>query len=203
MNLKESYRYANYLDRLIDEAYSYLQNPGFTSSTTQRHLRSKVNDGAEDETVELQKPYDVDFNTNDVIDFVVKLIAEKESLANAIATAKAGIDVDIDNAVAMNKQKQRFVSVLNRLASMKTNSSTISGSGYKFNQEGNQVKYYYDIEQSTTINFDRNDVKSLIKKYSKACDEVSSKLDSVEITTEVQFVPRFDINDSFEDVIGL
>lgn len=42
MTLKESYRYANYLDGLMNITYSYLQNPGFTSTTTQKHLRSKV-----------------------------------------------------------------------------------------------------------------------------------------------------------------
>lgn len=153
--------------------------------------------------IEVQKPFDVDFTPNDIIDFAVKIIAEKESLANAIATAKAGIEIDIDNAVSMNKQKQRFVGVLNRLANMKANSSAVQRSDYKFNIDGNQIKYFYNIEQSTTIDFNRNDVKSLIKKYSKACDEVSSKLDSVGITTQVDHVPLFDINDSFEDAIKM
>lgn len=201
MNLKESYRYANFLDNLLDTAYSYLRNKGFITSTKQNHLRSKANNEAADEVTDVKKPYDVEFTPNDVIDFAVKVLSEKEKLSTAIAYAKATTEINIDNAIAMNKKKQGFVSVLNGMVGIKPNISTISGSGYKFNQEGNQVKYYYDIEQTTTIDFDRNDVKALIKKYNRICDEVSSKLDSIEITTEVDYTPLFDINDTFEDLI--
>lgn len=201
MNLKESYRYANFLDNLLDTAYSYLRNKGFITSTKQNHLRSKANNEAADEVTDVKKPYDVEFTPNDVIDFAVKVLSEKEKLSTAIAYAKATTEINIDNAIAMNKKKQGFVSVLNGMVGIKPNISTISGSGYKFNQEGNQVKYYYDIEQTTTIDFDRNDVKALIKKYNRICDEVSSKLDSIEITTEVDYTPLFDINDIFEDLI--
>ena len=166
MNLKESYRYANYLDTLLSTAYRYLQNKGFTTTTKQNHLRSKANSEASDEIVEVQKPYDVDFNPNDVIDFVVSVIAEKELLANAIAKAKSGAEINIDNAVAMNKKKQTFVSVLSGIVNIKPSEKTTQGTDYKFNQQdGNQIRYYYNIEETTTIDFDRNDVKALIKKY--------------------------------------
>ena len=98
MNLKESYRYANYLDALLNTAYRYLQNKGFVTTTKQNHLRSKANSEATDEVIELQKPYDVDFTPNTVIDFVVKVITEKELLADAIVKAKAGTEINIDNA---------------------------------------------------------------------------------------------------------
>ena len=32
MNLKESYRYANYLDGLLSTAYTYLRNKGFVTT---------------------------------------------------------------------------------------------------------------------------------------------------------------------------
>ena len=101
MNLKESYRYANYLDRLMDTAYEHLSNRRFITTTTQNHLRSKANAEVQDETLEVPKPYDVDFSPNDIIDFVVKVIDEKEALASAIATAKAKTEINIDNSVAM------------------------------------------------------------------------------------------------------
>lgn len=80
MNLKESYRYANYLDRLLMTADTYLRNKGFVTTTEQNHLRSKANPDAQDEKIAVQKPYDVDFKPNDIIDFVVKVINEKEKL---------------------------------------------------------------------------------------------------------------------------
>jgi hypothetical protein len=79
-----------------------------------------------------------------------------------------------------------------------------SGSSYRFNeQDGNQIRYYYDINEVTTIDYDRNDVKSLIKKYRKDCDEVSSKLDAIDITMVVEHKPLFDISDKFEDLVLL
>ena len=109
MNLKESYRYANYLDRLLNTAYTYLRNKGFVTTTKQNHLRSKANAEALDEVVEVPKQYDVDFTPNSLIDFVVKVLNEKESLVNAIADAKSKTEINIDNAISMNKKKQEFV----------------------------------------------------------------------------------------------
>lgn len=202
MNLKESYRYANYIDDLLSTAYSYLRNKGFVTTTKQNHLRSKANNEAQDEIIEVQKPYDVEFTPNNVVDFVIKVLNEKEALFNAIADAKAGTEINIDNAIAMNKRKQGFVSILNGMANIKASESIVSGSDYKFNQEGNQVKYFYNIEQSTSIDFDRTDVRNLIKKYLKETDEISAKLDLIEITTQVDFIPKWDINDKFEELVG-
>ena len=201
MNLKESYRYANYLDGLLNTAYSYLRNKGFVTTTKQNHLRSKANSEAQDEVIDVQKPYDVEFTPNDVIDFVVKVLAEKENLSTAIALAKANTEINIDNAIATNKKKQGFVSVLNSMVGIKASESIATGTDYKFNQEGNQVKYVYSIEQTTSIDFDRTDIKGLIKKYNKDCDEISTKLDEIEINTVVDFIPTWDISDTFEDVV--
>ena len=54
MNLKESYRYANYLDRLLMTADTYLRNKGFVTTTEQNHLRSKANPDAQDEKIAVQ-----------------------------------------------------------------------------------------------------------------------------------------------------
>ena len=201
MNLKESYRYANYLDILLSTAYHYLQNKGFVTTTKQNHLRSKANSETVDEVIDVQKPYDVEFTPNDVINFVVKVIKEKELLADAIAKAKAGAEINIDNAIAMNKKKQGFVGVLNGLANMKSSEKNTTGRAYKFNVAGDQVPYSYDVVETTSIDFDRNDVKGLIKRYTKNTDEISAKLDAIAINTEVSFNPTWDISDSFEDIV--
>ena len=201
MNLKESYRYANYLDSLLNIAYTYLQNKGFVTTTTENHLRSKANADAQDEKIEVQKPFDVEFTPNQVIDFVVDVLAEKENLVDAIANAKACTEINIDNAIAMNKKKQGFVNILNSLANINPSETITTGSDYKFNNEGNQVKYFYNIKRITTIDYNRTDIKNLIKKYLKETDNISNKLDLIEITTIVQFTPLFNINTSFEDSI--
>ena len=147
MNLKESYRYANYLDFLLD--------------------------------------------------------SEKESLVDAIATAKASAEINKDNAISMNKKKQMFANVLKDMSNIKPSNSTVLGSGYTFNVDGNQVKYVYDVEKITRIDFNRDNVRKLIKKYLKEADEISAKLDAIEINTIVDFSPKWDVNDEFEDIVVL
>ena len=202
MNLKESYRYANYLDGLLSTAYTYLRNKGFVTTTVEEHLRKQSNPDVENETIEVQKPFDVEFSPNDVIDFVVKVITEKEKLSDAIAKAKNTTDINIDNAISMNKKKQVFVSVLNGIADIKPSEIKTTSKSYKFDINGEQKPYVYDVNRKTSINFDRNDVRNLIKKYLKETDEISAKLDLIEITTQVDFVPKWDINEKFEELVG-
>ena len=201
MNLKESYRYANYLDSLLRRAYTYLGNTGFVTTTVEEHLRSKSNPDVDDETIEVQKPYDVEFTPNQVIDFVVKVLDEKEKLSDAIAKAKSTTEINIDNAVAMNKKKQGFVSVLNGIADIKPSETKTTSKSYKFDINGEQKPYVYDVNRKKSIDFDRTDVRNLIKKYLKETDEISSKLDLIEITTQVDIEPRFDVNDKFEELV--
>ena len=202
MNLKESYRYANYLDDLLSTAYTYLRNKGFVTTIIEEHLRKQSNPDVENETIEVQKPFDVEFSPNDVIDFVVKVIEEKEKLSEAIAEAKSTTEINIDNAISMNKKKQGFVSVLNGIADIKPSETKTTSKSYKFDINGEQKPYVYDVNRKTSIDFDRTDVRNLIKKYLKETDEISAKLDLIEITTIVDFVPTFDINSKFEELVG-
>lgn len=201
MNLKEAFRYQNFLDELLGTAYSYLNNKSFVVSTVETHLKSQVNPDAKDEVIEVQKPYDVDFTPNDLIDFVVKVINEKEKLSNIISDAKMRTEIDIDVAIALNKKKQGFARVLQSLSNIKSGEKVKNASDYKFNTDGNQVSYYYKINEVTKIDFNRNDVRGLYKKLLKETDDVSTKLDSILINTELDFNPNWDINDSFEECV--
>ena len=202
MNLKESYRYANFLENLLDSAKNYLGRDDFVTTTKEDHLRSKANKDAEDELgVVVAKQIDLDFTPNQVIDFIVKVVNEKEKLFTAIAGAKATTEINIDNAISLNKRKQSIIYTLQMLANRKPKEIQITGRDYKFDINGEQKPYNYNINKITSIDYDRNTVKNLIKKYRKECDEISSKLDEIEITTQVDFTPLFDVNDSFEDLV--
>lgn len=201
MNLKEAFRYQNFLDELLGTAYSYLNNKNFVVSTVETHLKSQVNPNAKDEVIEVQKPYDVEFTPNDLIDFVVKVVNEKEKISNIISDAKMRSEIDIDVAIALNKKKQGFARVLQSLSNIKSGEKVKNASDYKFNTDGNQVSYYYKINEVTQIDFNRNDVRGLYKKLLKETDEVSAKLDSILINTELDFNPSWDINDSFEECV--
>lgn len=201
MNLKEGYRYSNFLESLLVKTIGYLQNERFTTTVTQEHLRNKVNKDAIDEITIAEKPYDMCFSPNDLINFAVKVLNERENLFNAISLAKRNAEIDIDNAVSMNKKRQSFIGVLSIMTALKPGTKTVSGRAYKFDVNGTQCPYVYDIIETTSIDFDRNDVKGLIKKYNKICDDTSNLLDSIEINTYLDFEPTWDIADSFEDIV--
>lgn len=202
MNLKESYRYANFLERLLNAAENYLYKDDFVTTTKEDHLRSKANKDAEDELgVVVAKQIDVDFTPNQVVDFIVKVIDEKEKVFTAIADAKAATEINIDNAVSINKRKQRIISVFQTLADRKPKEIQTTGRDYKFDINGEQKPYNYNINRIISIDYDRNSIKNLIKKYCKECDEISAKLDEIEINTQVSHNCLFDINDSFEDLV--
>lgn len=202
MTLKEAFTYQNFLNEIIMKGETYLGNSGFITTTKEMHKKNAANPEVDDEEIIAKKPFDVDFDVTDVIDLVVVAIKEKESLSKAISTAKKGLDFDIDAAVSLNGKKQGFINILKTMNHQKSSESTVQGSGYRINSiDGNQTRYFYDIDRVTTIDFNRNDVKGLIKKYAKDCDDMSAKIELTMITANVDFNPRWDMNDTFEDII--
>ena len=188
---------------MIQSAEYYLYKKEFVTTVEQYHERKKSNPDAENETVQKENPTksSVDFSVNDLLRFIPELLEEKENLSIAINKAKNTTEIDIDASLSMNKQKQEFIRVLNDMNSKKSCEKTITGKGYKFNVNNEQVPYIYDVVEKTTIDFDRNTVKALIKKYSKETDHVSTMLDRIVLTTQVDFDPKYDINDTLEELL--
>ena len=202
MILKEAFRYQNYLSSLFVQATGYLSREDFITTTTQKHNRTKVNPDAHDEDIVVPKVFTVDYKPNDLIDFVVKLIDEKQKLSNAITEAKKSLDIDVDAAMSMNKTKQDFISVLRRMASIKSSESDKEGTSYKFNNDGDQVSYRYPVKEVKTIDYDRNAVKGLISKYKKETEQISTTRDRIDIMTEVDYTPVWEVDTPLEDILN-
>ena len=202
MILKEAFRYQNYLTSLFVQATGYLSREDFITTTIQKHNRTKVNPDAQDEDIVVPKVFTVDYKPNDLIDFVVKLIDEKQKLSNAIAEAKKSLDIDVDAAMSMNKTKQDFISVLRRMASIKSSESDKEGTSYKFNNDGDQVLYRYPVKEVKTIDYDRNAVKGLVSKYKKETDEISTERDRIDIMTDVDYTPVWEVDTPLEDILN-
>lgn len=201
MILKEAFRYQNYLTSLFVQATSYLSREDFITTTTQNHNRSMVNPDAQDEKIIVPKVFNVGYKPNDLIDFVVKLIDEKQKLSNAITEAKKSLDMDIDAAMSMNKSKQDFISVLRRMAAIKPTESEKEGTSYKFNNDGDQVSYRYPVKEVKIIDYDRNAVKGLIGKYKKETDQISTARDRIDIMTDVDYTPVWEVDTPLEDIL--
>lgn len=200
MILNDAYRYQKCLSTMIGQAETLLLNNSFVTSTTQKHNRKKANSEAEDEIIEVDKPI-TDFTAMNVINFIADAIKEKQKISDAIVTAKRNTDIDIDSSISLNKIKQEYIGYLRRLAAMDSSERKTYGTDYKFDVDGKQTSYRYEVIETTTIDFDRNDVRGLAKKLQKECDNISSKLDLIELTTDVEFTPKWDVNDTLEEII--
>lgn len=201
MILKEAFRYQNYLSLLLSQAMNYLSCESYITTTIQSHNRTKVNPDAQDEKITIQKPYNVIFEPNDLIDFVVKVIEEKEKLSNAIAESKRTLEFDIDAAMSINKMKQEFIQTLRRMVVIKSTELEKEGTSYKFNNDGDQVSYRYPVKEVKTIDYDRNTVKSLISKFKKETDKISTERDRIDIMTEVNYDPIWEVDTPLEDIL--
>ena len=76
------------------------------------------------------------------------------------------------------------------------------GTDYKFNAEGNQTPYYYDVEITTKEAYDKDKAKKILKELSKESNELSIKIDSGVINTMVDYEPMFDVSEPYDDVVA-
>lgn len=200
MNLKESFRYQSFLDTMMREAALSVAVKEHCLTTAKRHLRSKANPEAEDIT-ELIEPEVKFYPNDDVVDFMVWLVGEREKLTKAIGNAKASIGFDVDAAVETNKFRQTVDAAIKRMIKYTDAQSTERGTDYKFNNEGNQTPYYYDIEVLYAEAYDRDNAKKIMKAMISKADKTSAEIDSAMINTTVDYTPVYDVNDSFDDIM--
>ena len=203
MNLKEAFRYQNKLKRLSEEAEGILRWDRNLTQVENTALLHKVNPEARDETT-LETP-DCEYSEQitDIAVLLMFLLDERERLSYAIREAKQTMDMDFDGEVSLNGKRQEIAAIFRHMAELRC-SETLhpnAGIGYKFNAEGNQVSYRCDLKKVTTINFDRNKVRSYAAGLNKKADRISAELDKQLVITEVDFEPPFDVNDSFTEVL--
>lgn len=201
MNLKEAFHYQNFLNSLMEKATINVALIGGALRITKKHLRNKANPDAEN-TEEVIDPSNY-IPTGIYVNLMQKIIESKAALTEAISDAKSGLDFDIDAAVEANKLRQSAHSALKRTASVnKAYEQTEHSSDYKFNVEGNQVTYYYDVEVTAVEMFDKKWLRDVTRKLISDANEVSAKIDMAMVNTHVDFTPIFDVNDTFEDIIS-
>ena len=199
MNLKESFRYQNFLENMLAYAGNSLTDREHSLTITKNHLRKKANAEAEDmmETVDIGEF----FKNDDVLKFMTMLVEERSKLTNAIGKAKASIGFDLDAAIETNKFRQTVANRVKTMLRFTASKRTERGTDYKFNVEGNQTQYYYDIEVKANEAFDRSVAKDTMRKLILEADKVSAEIDSAMINTMVEYDAPFNVNESFEDVM--
>ncbi len=199
MNLKESFRYQKFLDGLMRDSAANLQNLSHSLKTTKIHLRHAVNPDAVDETEVVE---DGEFVPNDIVlAFMAHMIKEREKLSVAIGKAKAGITFDIDAAIETNKFRQNLYGSIRQMLRYVGTKRKAKEVDYKFDINGQQTPYRYDVEIITTENYNKDAAKRLMRDTIAEADKVSAAIDSAMINTVVEYEPPYDVNESFDDVL--
>lgn len=203
MNLKEAFRFQNKLQQLMEEAIGILRWEKNVVKVENTTLRHKVCSEAEDETTVETPETEYSENITEVACLLMYLLEERSRLTYAIHTAKAGMAVAFDGEVSLNTKRQELAALFRRMSAMRSSECLYpnAGHGYKFNAEGNQITYRCDLKKVTTINFDRNKVRSFAVGLSKKADQLSAELDRQLVNTEVVYEAPFDVNDTFADVL--
>ena len=203
MNLKEAFRFQNKLQSMMDEGQSILGSTANITKVQNTYLRKKVMPEAENETTIDAPATEYSEQITLVAEFLLHLLSEREKLSVAIFQAKAGLNLPagLDGEVSLNSKRQEVAGLFRRMAGLRSSEVLIpnGGTGYRFNNEGNQVSYRCDVKRVTTINFDRNKIRKMCGDLSKKSDEVSAALDSVLVNTQVEYTVPFDVNDTFAE----
>ena len=203
MNLKEAFRFQNKLQSMMGEAESILGSTANITKVQNTYLRKKVMPEAENETTIDAPATEYSEQITLVAEFLLHLLSEREKLSVAIFQTKTGLNLPagLDGEVSLNSKRQEVAGLFRRMAGLRSSEVLISngGTGYRFNNEGNQVSYRCDVKRVTTINFDRNKIRKMCGDLSKKSDEVSAALDSVLVNTQVEYTVPFDVNDTFAE----
>lgn len=201
MNLKESFRYQKFLDNMMSLDAESINAYDHCLKTTRTHLMNKANPDAENrvEEVESERPF---YPNDDVIRFMEWLVAEKQVLSNAIGDAKAHAGFDIDAAIEANKFRQRANNAIRNMLRRNGSKKIERGQSWKFNNEGVQSVYYYDVEVETVEAFSRDKSRNVMREMIREADQVSANIDAALINTIVDYEPVYDVNESFEDVMA-
>lgn len=201
ITLKKSFELQNYLSQLLNNALAVLSYNDNITTTKQKHLRKKSYSEAQDEEIIVKKAQELPYTINDLVKFIDVIVTEMDKLTTAINGAKFYDGKYFDAMIAMNNKKRNILRRYEMMASLKPTETVIKGQAEKFNEAGEQVSYRYDIEQVTTIDYDRNEIKKKVSQLRKELDEVSDTIDAMQLQSMVDYDPIFEIGESLEDVI--
>lgn len=202
MNLKESFRYQNHLSTLLSAARIYIGSKEEQLIVTQSHMRSESYELGKDEDVRVNIPGVTYVDLDKLIVLVKEILDEKKKVSTLIAKAKAEADFDIDGELALNKLRRELSYAAESAVKAKTYEKTLKGTAYKFNAEGNETPYSYNIKETASLSFEVKAMREFNKALLAESDAASTKAEKFLIDTELDFEPVFDINMDLDEIIA-
>lgn len=212
MTIKESGRYANFLNEMIQEV-QYLSAYGMDSklkTITEVHKRSEANKEATDREVVVEFDDKIDIEIEMLNTVVDKLVLQKIDLAEAIAKAKKSIQIKANDRALSLDTAIEYAKLLRTISDnyygnfidLKESRKESKASDYTFNIEGNQITYWYEVETEVKLKFDKKMFIDKVKNTKSLADKISESIERSMISEIVEFEPEFSYLDSLEDVIN-
>ena len=201
ITLKKSFELQNYLRGLLDSALNVLSYNDNITVTKQEHMRKKVLAEADDEEVVKPKRHEYVFDINALVDFACYVQQQMAILTAEINVAKCNNLYDLDCLIAVNNQKRKLLERMVAMSTVKAKETVAKGIGVKFNGEGNQTTYNYDIKETKTIDFDRNKVKAIESRLRRELDADSTTIDKMMLDIIVDYSTIFEIGDDLEEAV--
>jgi hypothetical protein len=210
ISLKESFRTLAYIDRTISSLTSYLSDRNNSISIKETHFKEKSNSEAKNEELDTTTIREYpDASIVDIVYLVKNLISEKTKLEIAVEFAKRHIVIEskdnnnltLDSAISNAKQMRELVKALSKLINIKTDETKKQGVGFRFNNEGNETSYRYDITVVKTIDFDRNIVSNNYKQLLENADKLSISIEKSMMDECVEYEFPYSIHDSVADIV--
>lgn len=210
MNLKNAFRYSNFLTEQISQLQSLTYASKNYTTTKVTSFKSKAIKDEEDTIEILEVDRDFDCKMNDIYFIILDLISEKTKLEAEIALAKSGnkIDwkingqeVDLDTAVSYNRAIRKTVECFSKFEKLTSTTEKTKGSDYTFNINNEQVMYRYDVERVVEIDYDKDVIKAKNRKLKSEADNISDAIDAFMLKDIVSFEAKYDINSSMQDIV--
>lgn len=210
MNLKNAFRYSNFLTEQISQLQSLTYASKNYTTTKVTSFKSKAIKDEEDTVEILEVDRDFDCKINDIYFIILYLISEKTKLETAIALAKSenkidwkinGKEVDLDTAVSYNRATRKTIETFSKFEKLTSTTEKTKGSDYTFNINNEQVVYRFDVERVVEIDYDKDIIKAKNKKLRSEVDNISDAIDAFMLKNIVNFEAKYDINSSTQDII--
>lgn len=201
MNLKEAFRYQSFIQRTFSEACGILKSRPNMLKATEHHMISAADPDAQDKDVERPRPA-FDPDPEKVIELMDSLIRARENLTKAIAEAKNEIQNELDALIETNKMRQNMYESIQVALNMPTKEVKTTGTGYKFNNDGNQMPFSYDITYTPELRIPKARLTEKNAALRKKTNEASNRIDSIVINTNVNFTPPYDVDLTLEEILS-
>jgi len=181
------------------------------TKVTETHHKKIVNPEAEDDIVERETDRIFTGQIQNILYLVTEMIDEKLAVGQAIEKAKTdslvsweenGQQLTIDASLEYSQALRNLSECTRRLPTIKDNITKSNARANKFNINGEQVQYNYQVDVKTEVDFNKDIIKTKTQKLIEKADKISSAIDKAMVADVIDFNQKYSIYDSVEDIIS-